>query len=193
MACFPPLCTGIILTLFLLFLVFPLPSSTWFWFYPPSSTVLLVSLGVVFGFGSLVSDLLTSFLSFKSRSSATGSPASLVSASGLHLLHRRMDVGASLTRQRASILHRRVEHAYAPSSIFRFIHRWSQMKPVLPAVERLSLGGACFSRASQHGSQPTPTGSSDVVARCCCLFFFVFLGLCHVSIRNKRKKKGDGN
>lgn len=84
----------------------------------------------------------------------------------------------SPTRPRVSPLNRRVMHPPAPSTFSCFLPWRILMKLEISSVERLSLGGACFSRTSQDGSHPSSTRFSAT----CWFLFYVFLGLCFVSL-----------
>jgi hypothetical protein len=80
------------------------------------------------------------------------------------------------TRQKPCGFNRRVEPPHAPSSTFRSNPRWFWKFPPLPIAERLSLGGAWFSRASWEGSH---TASSANIAAAVfvflCLLYWAYL------------------
>jgi len=56
-----------------------------------------------------------------------------------------------------------------------FLPRRILTKLGFPAAERLSLGGACFSRASQAGSHPSSPRFSAVVVGFSFMFFWAYV------------------
>jgi hypothetical protein len=81
----------------------------------------------------------------------------------------------SPTRPRASKLSRRVMHPPASFIFSCFLPRRILTKLGFPAAERLSLGGACFSRASQAGSHPSSPRFSAVVVGFSFMFFWAYV------------------
>jgi hypothetical protein len=73
------------------------------------------------------------------------------------------------------MLNRRVMHRSASSIFSCFLPRRNLTKLRLPADERLSLGGACFSRAPQDGSHPSSTWFSVAVVYFRFMFFWAFV------------------
>jgi len=81
----------------------------------------------------------------------------------------------SPTRPRASMLNRRMMHPPASSIFSCYLPRLNLTKLGLPVDERLSLGSACFSRATQDGSHPSSTRFSASVVYFCFMFFWAFV------------------
>jgi hypothetical protein len=81
----------------------------------------------------------------------------------------------SPTCPRASLLNRRMLHPPASSIFSCFLPRRNLTKLGLPVDERLSLGGAWFSRATQDGSHPSSTRFSAAFVYFRFMIFWAFV------------------